>query len=399
MVEGRGARLDGMGRDTWLGRDRLLGLSSPEFGPEEIEEVLDTIRSGWVTTGPKVSAFQDLLSDYVGVPFVRCLNSCTAGLILALRVLEVGPGDEVLVPSLTFTSCANAVVHLGATPVLVDSTRGAGLIDLADAERKVTPRTRAIMPVHLAGHPLDLDALATFRDRHGVAVVEDAAHAIGATWRGRRIGGHGNLTAFSFHATKNISTFEGGALAIADECVAERVERLSLHGITRSSWARHGDAAPAAYDVPEPGYKFAMHDVAAAAGIHQLGRLDDWIERRRRLAGLYDERLAELPLDLPLRPPLHARHAHHLYIVQLTDDAGADRDAVSRALRARNISSSVHFRAIHLHSYFRERFELRPGDLPIAADWSARALTLPLFPAMTADDIDDVGRALEHALP
>ena len=377
------------------GRDALLGVSAPAIGDEEIAELLDAIRSGWVTTGPKVSAFQDRLADYLDVPFVRCLSSCTAGLTLALRLLDVGPGDEVLVPALTFVACANVVVHLGATPVLVDSTPGTGLVDLADAARKVTGRTRAIVPVHLAGHPLDPAALATFRDRFGVAVVEDAAHAIGASWNGRRIGSHGNLAAFSFHATKNITTFEGGAVAIGDERVAERVDRLAVQGVSRSSWARHGDAVPGTYDVLEPGYKFAMTDVAAAVGIHQLARLDEWIEHRRELAELYDVRLAGLPLDLPLRTP---GHAHHLYVVHVREEAPLPRDAVARALRARNIGTTVHFRALHLHSYYARLTGLRPEELPVAARWSSTALTLPLFPAMTERDVDDVGQALEDAL-
>jgi dTDP-4-amino-4,6-dideoxygalactose transaminase len=383
---------------TQVGREQFLGVSRPQFGTEEIDELLDAIRSGWVTTGPKVSVLQDRLAEYIGVKHVRCLNSCTAGLTLALRVLGIGPGDEVLVPSLTFVACANAVVHLGATPVLVDSEPAAGLIDLADAERKLTPRTRVLMVVHLAGHPVDLDAVNAFRDRHGLAVVEDAAHAIGAEWGGRRIGDHGNLASFSFHATKNITTFEGGALAIADPELADRVERLSLHGLTRSSWARHGDIAAADYDVPEPGFKFAMHDVAAAVGIHQLTKLDGWIERRRELAEVYDARLAHLPLELPARPPAGARHAHHIYVVRLTGEAGGERDAVSRALRDLGIGTTVHFHAIHLHSYYRRQLGLEPQDLPVAADWSARALTLPLFPAMTAEDVEDVARALEDVL-
>ena len=379
-------------------RRKFLGVSRPEFGDEEIGELLDAIRSGWVTTGPKVSVLQDRLSEYIGVPHVRCLNSCTAGLTLALRVLGVGPGDEVLVPSLTFIACANAVVHLGATPVLVDSEPVTGLIDLEDAERKLTPRTRVLMVVHLAGYPVDLDAVNAFRDRNGVAVVEDAAHAIGAEWGGRRVGDHGNLASFSFHATKNITTFEGGALAIADQHVAERVERLSLHGLTRSSWARHGDTAPGDYDVPEPGFKFAMHDVAAAVGIHQLTRLDGWIERRREIADHYDARLAHLPIDLPVRPPAGARHAHHLYVVRVPEEAGMERDVLSRALRDHAIGTTVHFHAIHLHSFYRQRLGLEPHDLPVAADWSARALTLPLFPAMTGEDVEDVARAFEDVL-
>ena len=379
-------------------RERFLGVSAPYVGEAEIAELLDAIRSGWLTTGPKVSTLQDRLADYIGAPFVRCLSSCTAGLTLSLRVLGVGPGDEVLVPALTFVSCANAVVHLGAEPVLVDADPATGLIDLADAERKLTPRTRALMVVHLGGRPLDLDAVCAFRDRTGIPVIEDAAHAIGAAWRGRRVGAHGNLTAYSFHATKNITTFEGGALAIVNEDLAERVERLALHGLTRSSWARHGDVAPGDYDVPEPGYKFAMHDISAAVGIHQLGRLDGWIARRRELAELYDSRLEGLPLELLPPVPGHAQHAHHLYIVRLSPIAAIDRDGLARGLRVRNIGTSVHFRSLHLHSYYRERFGFRPDDLPVAADWSERALSLPLFPAMTAEDVEDVAQAIEALL-
>jgi dTDP-4-amino-4,6-dideoxygalactose transaminase len=379
-------------------RSGYLRLSAPDIGEEEIEELLDAIRSGWVTTGPKVSVLQDRLAEYLGVPYVRCLSSCTAGITLALRVVGVGPGDEVLVPSMTFVACANAVVHLGARPVLVDSDPVTGLIDLDDAERRVTSRTKVLLPVHLAGFPLDMDAVNAFRDRHGLAVVEDAAHAIGAEWNGRRVGAFGNLTAFSFHATKNMTTFEGGALAIADEKLAERVERLAMHGLTRSSWARHGHSAPAAYDVPEPGFKFAMHDIAAAVGIHQLGRLDGWIERRRELADVYDARLEGLPLELPPRPQNGARHAHHLYMVRLTDRMWGERDAVGEALRDRNIGSSVHFRAIHLHSYYRERLGIAADDLPAASDLAGRSLTLPLFPAMHEEDVADVSRALAEVL-
>jgi len=386
-----------MGIRAGVRGEQMLGVSVPQIGDEEIAEVVDAIRSGWVTSGPRVSELQHRLADYLGVPFVRCLNSCTASLSLALYVSGVGLGDEVLVPALTFASCANVVVHRGAKPVFVDTDPETGLIDLADAEAKVTPATRAIMPVHLAGHPVDLDAVEALCARHGIEVVEDAAHAIGASWRGRRIGSHGDLTAFSFHATKNITTFEGGALALWDEATAERVGRLALNGITRSSWARHGDADAAGYDVPEPGYKLAMHDVAAAVGIHQLPRLDGWIDQRRDLADLYDARLAGLPLELPPRAPAHARHAHHLYIVRVARNAPVGRDGVAAALRARNIGTSVHFRALHLHSWYREHSGLAPRDLPAAADWSARALTLPLFPAMTADDVEAVGCALEDA--
>jgi dTDP-4-amino-4,6-dideoxygalactose transaminase len=379
-------------------RAEYLRLSAPLVGRDEIEELLDAIRSGWVTTGPKVQVLQSRLEEYLGVAHVRCLSSCTAGLQLALKVAGIEPGDEVLVPTMTFVSCANAVEHLGARAVLVDCEPDTGLIDLENAAARITANTAAIMPVHLAGRPVDMDAIAAFKQRHGIAVIEDAAHAIGAEWRGRRIGAHGNPTAFSFHATKNMTTFEGGALAVEDPDTAERVERLSLHGLSRSAWTRHDTAAPATYEVPEPGYKFAMHDIAAAVGIHQLSRLDGWIETRRGIAEAYDERLADLPLATPPPAPEHARHAHHLYMVRLRDDAPADRDEVAAALQRARIGTSVHFTPIHTYEYYRHRYGLRPEDLPVALDRWRRALSLPLHPSMTVDDVDDVASALAAAL-
>ena len=371
-----------------------LGLSAPQLGDEEIEELLDAIRSGWLTSGPKVQAFQAALEAYLHAPHVRCLSSCTAGLTIALRLLDIAPGDEILVPSMTFVSCANVVEHAGARPVLVDSEPATGLIDLDHAEALLTPRTRALMPVHLAGFPVDVDAVNAFRDRHGIAVVEDAAHAIGARWQGRPIGAHGNLTAFSFHATKNITTFEGGALVVPAGAAAERAGRLSLHGISRSAWTRHGSAGPAAYEVREPGFKFSMNDVSAAVGIHQLGRLDGWIARRAELADLYDQALADLPLDLPPRPPAHARHAHHLYIVRLRPESRVGRDRVIERMQDAQIGCSVHFKAIHLYDHYRSRYGLATEALPVAARLSASALSLPLFPAMSESDVEHVASTL-----
>jgi dTDP-4-amino-4,6-dideoxygalactose transaminase len=371
-----------------------LGLSAPQIGDEEIEELLDAIRSGWLTSGPKVQTFQARLEEYLHTPHVRCLSSCTAGLTIAMRLLGIGQGDEVLVPSMTFVSCANVVEHAGAHPVLVDSEPETGLIDLAHAESLVTSRTRALMPVHLAGFPVNLDAVEVLRSRYGLSVVEDAAHAIGARWQGRPVGSHGNITAFSFHATKNITTFEGGALAVPADAAAERAGRLSLHGLSRSAWARHGAAGPAAYEVAEPGFKFSMHDISAAVGIHQLDRLDGWIERRAELADLYDQALQGLPLDLPPRPPAHARHAHHLYIVRLRDDSRVGRDTVIERMQEAQIGCSVHFKAIHLYDHYRSRYGLEPEDLPVATQLSARALSLPLFPAMTEADVEHVASTL-----
>ncbi len=376
----------------------FLPLCRPDIGIAEVEELLDAIRSGWVTTGPKVELLERRLAEYVGVDHVRCLSSCTAGLLLALKVSGIGPGDEVLVPTLTFVSCANVVEHLGARPVFVDCEPDSGLIDLDAAERLIGPATRAVIAVHLAGRPLDMDRVNSLRDQHGLVVVEDAAHAIGAEWNGRRVGAHGNLTSFSFHATKNMTTFEGGALVVPDAATCDRVRQLSLHGLSRSSWSRHGRAGADAYDVLEPGYKFGMHDVAAAVGIHQLSRLDGWIERRAELAHRYDEQLEGLPLDRAPQVTPGARHAHHLYPVRLTDAAPLPRDDVAEALRVAGIGSSVHFRPIHTLSYYAERSGLKPDDLPAARGLATRLLSLPLFPQMSEDDVDRVSTTLASLL-
>jgi dTDP-4-amino-4,6-dideoxygalactose transaminase len=379
-------------------RDSFLVFGSPVIGEEEIAEVVDSLRSGWVGTGPKVQRFEQAVAAYVGARCCRCVSSCTAALMLALRVLGVGPGDEVLVPAMTFVASANAVEHVGATPVLVDSVPGSGLIDLDAAEAAITPRTRAIMPVHLAGRPVDVDRLRALRERYGLEVVEDAAHAIGAEWRGRRIGSHGHLAAFSFYVTKNITTIEGGALVSEDEAVAAEVERLALHGLSVGAWQRFSDAGFRHYEVVRPGFKFNMTDVQAAVGLHQLARLDGWIERRAQLWERYDALLAGLPVRTPPPPEPGTRHARHLYQVLLEPGARIDRDRLLAGLIERRIGTGVHYRGVHLHPYYRDRYGYRPQDFPVATAISERTLSLPLSPKVSEQDQDDVVDALRELL-
>jgi dTDP-4-amino-4,6-dideoxygalactose transaminase len=379
-------------------RDSFLIFGSPLIGEEEIAEVVDSLRSGWVGTGPKVHRFEQRLADYVGAPECRCLSSCTAALILSLQVLGVGPGDEVLVPAMTFVASANAVEHAGATPVLVDSVPGTGLIDLEAAEAAITPRTRAIMPVHLAGRPVDMDRLAALRDRHGLFVVEDAAHAIGAEWGGRKIGSWGNLAAFSFYVTKNITTIEGGALVTEDAEIAAEVERLALHGLSLGAWQRFSDSGFRHYEVVRPGYKYNMTDVQAAVGLHQLGRLDEWIDRRAQLWERYDVLLEALPLQTPPPPEPHIRHARHLYQVLLDPAAPVARDHLLAGLAERNIGTGVHYRGVHLHPFYRDKYGLEESDFPVATAISERTLSLPLSPKVTERDQDDVVDALTELL-
>jgi dTDP-4-amino-4,6-dideoxygalactose transaminase len=379
-------------------RDSFLIFGSPMIGEEEIAEVVDSLRSGWVGTGPKVQRFEQLLAEYVGAAHCRCLSSCTAALILSMRVLGIGPGDEVLVPAMTFVASANAVEHAGATPVLIDSEPGTGLIDLDAAEAAITPRTRAIMPVHLAGRPVDMERLNAIRDQHGVLIIEDAAHAIGAEWRGRRIGAFGNVAAFSFYVTKNISTIEGGALMTEDPEIAEEVERLGLHGLSLGAWQRFSDTGFRHYEVVTPGFKYNMTDVQAAVGLHQLPRLDQWIDRRAALWERYDRLLADLPLQTPAGPEPDTRHARHLYQIVVSPEAPVTRDRLLDELTKRKIGTGVHYRGVHLHPFYRDKYGLVPEAFPVATAISDRTLSLPLSPKVSDADQDDVVAALTEVL-
>lgn len=377
-------------------RDSFLVFGSPSIEQAEIDEVVDSLQSGWVGSGPKVARFERMLEDYVGVANVRCVSSCTAALILGMKVLGVGEGDEVIVPAMTFVASANAVVHTGATPVLVDSDPATGLMSLDAVEAAIGERTKAIMAVHYAGRPLDMDRLNALRDAHGLLIVEDAAHALGAEWGDVRIGAHGNLTAFSFYVTKNITTIEGGAVATPDREVAEEIERLALHGLSVGAWQRFSDRGYRHYDVVEPGFKYNMTDVQAALGLHQLPRLDGWIGARAERAAAYGRLLDDLPLELPAAESDRGRHAHHLYPVLVGREV--ERDAVLDALTRARIGVGVHYRGVHLHPYYRDRFAIEAASLPVATDISERTLSLPLAPQITDDDQRDVAAALTTAL-
>jgi dTDP-4-amino-4,6-dideoxygalactose transaminase len=374
----------------------FLVFGAPVIGQAEIDEVVDSLRSGWVGTGPKVARLERMLETYLGVAHVRCVSSCTAALMLSMRALGIGSGDEVILPSMTFVATANAVEQLGATPVLVDSADEGGLLSLEATEAAITARTAAIIPVHLAGQPCDLGALRGIAERRGLALIEDAAHAIGASWRGSPVGAHGNTVAFSFYVTKNMTTIEGGAIATADADVAEKVERLALHGLSAGAWQRYSDAGFRHYEVVEPGFKFNMTDVQAAVGIHQLPQLDGWAERRRVLWDAYDRELAGLPLRLP-RVEEHdgTVHARHLYRVESHE---VDRDELIERLIELGIGTGVHYRAVHLHPYYRDRYGLHPGDFPHATRASDTTLSLPLAGGLTDADQERAIAALRTAL-
>lgn len=380
-------------------REEILPFHQPLIGPEELREVADTLASGWLTTGPRTRRFEEAFRAYAASDHAVGVSSCTAALHLALLVLGIGEGDEVLTSPVTFPATANVVIHLRATPVFVDVEPDTLNLDASQIARRITPRTRAILPVHFAGHPCDMDEILRLAGRHSLAVVEDAAHAIESAYRGRKVGSIGTLTAFSFYPTKNMTTGEGGMLTTDDGTLADRARVLSLHGLSKSAWQRYVPGQFQHWEALLPGYKYNMFDVQAALGLHQLERVEGWLEVRRKYANRYDAAFADLPGIRPLAIRPDVRHAHHLYVVLVEPERlTADRDQILSALQAEGIGVGVHFRSLHLHPYFRDRFGFRPDDFPVARWASDRVISLPLYPKMTEQDVADVIEAVRKVL-
>lgn len=380
-------------------RDEMLVFGAPAIGDEEIQEVVATLRSGWLGTGPRVKRFEESFARYTQARHAIAVNSCTAGMHLALLAAGVGPGDEVIVPSLTFAATANVVVHAGATPVLADVDRRTMNLDPSLLEARITSRTKAILPVHFAGRGCDMEAILSIARPRGLRVIEDAAHAAETTCRGRKVGSIGDAACFSFYVTKNVMTGEGGMVTTDDDRWAERMRVASLHGLSRDAWKRYSASGPTHYEVLMPGYKYNMSDIQAALGIHQLARVEENSAVRRRIWAAYDEAFADLPLERPAPEEPGSRHAMHLYTILLElERLAVDRDRVIAALRAEGIGTSVHFVALHLHPYYRDRFGLKPGDLPASAEISRRTISLPLSAALSERDVQDVIAAVRKVL-
>ncbi len=378
-------------------RPDFLVFGKPDIGEEDIAEVVATLRSGWLGTGPRVHRFEQEFKKYIGCQHALALSSCTAGLHLALDVLRVGVGDEVITSPITFAATANVIVHRGAKPVFVDIDRHTMNIDPEQIERAITPSSRAIIPVHLAGRPCEMDRIMAIAHCYGLHVVEDAAHATEACYGQKKIGNIGDITAFSFYVTKNLVTGEGGMVTTNNAAWAEELQIKSLHGISKDAWKRYSAEGYQPYETLYPGYKYNMSDIQAALGIHQLAKLEKRLEVRERLWHRYDAGLGDIPeLTLPLRQP-GIRHARHLYTILLDiDRLDIDRDRFVTELKMRNIGSGIHFVALHLHRYYREVWGYRTGDFPAAEFISARTLSLPLSAALTDEDIDDVINAIKQ---
>jgi dTDP-4-amino-4,6-dideoxygalactose transaminase len=376
-------------------RAEFLPFHQPSIGEAEIEAVVETMRSGWLTTGPRVAELEAAFAATVGSRNAVAVNSCTAALHLALDAIGLGRGDEVIVPAMTFAATAEVVRYFDATPVLVDCDPVFLNIAADEIESKITDRTRAIIPVHFAGHPCDMDAIRDIAARHDLRVIDDAAHAFPATYRGEPVGRIADVTCFSFYATKTITTGEGGMITTDDDELAARMRMMSLHGISKDAWSRYTAAGSWYYEILEPGFKYNLTDVAAAIGLVQLGRHRELYHERLQLARMYSESLADAPaLRLPTASA-DATHAWHLYVVQLdVDRLTIDRGAVIELLRARNIGTSVHFIPLHLHPYYRNMYGYTPESFPTAARVYERTVSLPMFPGMTGDDIWYVSESL-----
>lgn len=379
-------------------RKTFLPFSKPCITEDEIASVAEVLRSGWITTGPKAAQFEADFKAYTGCADAVAMTSETSVMQCLVRALGLGPGDEVITPSMTWVSMVNITCLCGAKPVFVDCDRDTLMISPEAVEAAITPRTKLIVPVHFAGAVLDLEPLRAIAKKHNIPLVEDAAHALGAEYKGEKIGAKGHVM-FSFHPIKNITTGEGGMFVTDDPELGARMRSLKFHGLGADAYDRqtHGRAPQA--QVLEPGYKFNMPDMQAVLGIGQLARVDKMNAQRARIAGLYNEAFASIPEIVPVQNPAgyDFKHSHHLYVVRIVSDK-ITRDEFTAELKARNIGTGLHFRCVHLQKYYRDTFECRPGMLP-ATEWnSERICSLPFFPDMTDDDVADVVGACKEIL-
>lgn len=372
-----------------------MGLDMPFHRPwlkdEEIQEVIDTLKSGWLTTGPKTHLFEEDFKNYIGCRNAIGLNSCTAGLHLSLVAMGFEPDSEVIVTPMTFPATANVAVHERLRPVFVDIEPGTLNIDPTKIEEKISSRTKAIFPVHFAGHPCDMDSIQAIADKYNLVVIEDAAHALESSYKEKKIGNLGHLTSFSFYANKNITTGEGGMLTVNDDELAEKIRVMRLHGMNRDAWKRFGKSEFVNWHLHTPGYKYNMTDISAALGIHQLKKVNQFLEIRKRYAEIYDEAFRNIPeLEILIRRD-YAQSAYHLYIIALRlERLTIGRDQFLTEIQAQGIGVSVHYVALHLQPFYMQEFKTKAEDCPVASSYSERVLTLPLYPKMSVQDVTRV---------
>ncbi len=384
-------------------RHDFLVFGAPKIEQPEIDEVIASMTSGWIGTGPKTHRFEEMFREYKGVSHAIAVNSCTAALHLSLIAIGIEEGDEVIVPSMTFAATANAVFHAGGTPVFADCHRSTMTLDPDDVARKITTKTKAIVPVHFAGRMCDMDAIMSIARRHNLKVIEDCAHAIETEYNGKKAGTYGDLACFSFYVTKNIVTGEGGMVITNNASYANTLKIFALHGMSRDAWKRFGDDGYKHYEVLCSGFKYNMMDIQAAMGIQQLPRIDTYHERRCQIWDMYNKAFKGLPVSTPATIDPGMRHARHLYTL-LVDQSrvGISRDHFLREMTRRNIGVGVHYLALHLQPFYRKTLGTRQGDLPNAEWVSERTVSLPLSARLTDEDVMDVVHAVTdivgHAL-
>jgi len=380
-------------------RDNFLVFGAPDIGDAEIEEVVLSMRSGWLGTGPKVARFERDFANYKGAKFAAALNSCTAALHLSLLAAGVKRGDEVITTPMTFCATVNVIIHAGATPVLADIDPHSMNIDPEQVRSRITPKTKAILPVHFAGRPCDMDALMSIANAHGLKVIEDCAHAIETEYKGLKAGTIGDFGCFSFYATKNLATGEGGMVLTRREEDISRVKILGLHGMSKDAWKRFSDEGFKHYQVVECGFKYNMMDLQAAIGIHQLSKIEQSWQRRREIWKVYQEAFSGLPVSLPPEPEPHTRHALHLYTILVEEGrTGMTRDRFLYFMTAQNIGVGVHYLSIPEHPYYQKQFGVKPEDYPNAMQIGRRIVSLPLSAKLTDEDVGDVIKAVYRVL-
>jgi dTDP-4-amino-4,6-dideoxygalactose transaminase len=380
----------------------FLPFALPEIGEEEINEVIDSLRSGWVTTGPKAKRLEEDFTSFLGGEGLESIavNSATSGLHLALEAVGVGPGDEVIVPTYTFTATAEIVRYLGATPVMVDVDSKTFNMTSKSFESAISSKTKAVVPVHFAGLACDMDAIIAIAKKNNIKVVEDAAHALPTLYKGNLIGTlDSDVTVFSFYANKTMTTGEGGMVVTANSDIAKRCKVMRLHGISRDAFDRYTSTKPSwFYEIIAPGYKYNMPDIAASIGIHQLKKLPGFQIKRQQMAEYYNDALKDLPIELPAMPSAGSSHAWHLYAIRLQPAANISRDLFIEKMSEYGIGCSVHFIPLHVHPYWRDTYELSPDMYPVAQGIYETEVSLPLYTKMTNDDLARVVETVKKVL-
>lgn len=380
-------------------KNNFLVFGAPCIEEEEIQEVVNCLKSGWIGTGPRVDQFEKAFAEYKQKKYAIAVNSCTAALHLAMLASGLGPGDEVITTPLTFCATINSIIHCGATPVLADCEQKTMNISPSEIESKITPKTKAILIVHFTGRCCDMEPITDIANRYNLLIIEDCAHAIEAEYRGEKAGTFGDIGCFSFYVTKNITTGEGGMVLTDDECISSRIKTLALHGMSKDAWKRYSDEGYKHYEVVYAGFKYNMTDIQASLGIHQMKRIDTYWKRREEIWKFYNNSFSDLPCILPPDPAPYTKHGYHLYTPLIDiDRLGKGRDWFLDAMTAENIGVGVHYMPLHLHPFYQTVYGWKRGDFPNAEFIGERTVSLPLSPALSYEDVIDVVTAFRKIL-